>query len=178
MYLFIYMNLFIYLFIHLLYTPYISRGFYFREFRESGAIREFINTRKYLPPIPTHECDLCTQYIALLDREFNHSRKCLKVPIREKLDSRNIWRIQYSCINLFVCLCSARWLMRWKTRWNKEGEWWIITAVSSSRSAGLILSTSFAPTTQSSSTDSNKGMSKWALYFILQRTENTSHLLR
>ena len=68
-----------------LYTPYISRGFYFREFRESGAIREFINTRKYLPPIPTHECDLCTQYIALLDREFNHSRKCLKVPIREKL---------------------------------------------------------------------------------------------
>ena len=50
--------------------------------------------RKYLPPIPTHECDLCTQYIALLDREFNHSRKCLKVPIREKLDSRNIWRIQ------------------------------------------------------------------------------------
>ena len=50
----------------ILYTPYISRGFYFREFRESGAIREFINTRKYLPPIPTHECDLCTQYIALL----------------------------------------------------------------------------------------------------------------
>ena len=78
----------------LLYTPYISRSFYFREFRESGAIRKFINTRKYLPPIPTHECDLCTQYIALLDREFNHSRKCLKVPIREKLDSRNIWRIQ------------------------------------------------------------------------------------
>ena len=78
----------------LLYTPYISRGFYFREFRESGAIREFINTQKYLPPIPTHECDLCTQYIALLDREFNHSRKCLKFPIRKKLDSRNIWRIQ------------------------------------------------------------------------------------
>ena len=26
----------------------------------------------------------------LLDREFNHSRKCLEVPIREKLDSRNI----------------------------------------------------------------------------------------
>ena len=87
----------------LLYTPYISRGFYFREFRESGAIREFINTRKYLPPIPTHECDLCTQYIALLDREFNHSRKCLKVPIREKLDSRNIWHIQY-CLNLCFCI--------------------------------------------------------------------------
>ena len=80
---------------YILYTPYISRGFYFREFRESGATREFINTRKYLPPIPTHECDLCTQYIALLDRELNHSRKCLKVLIREKLDSRNIWRIQY-----------------------------------------------------------------------------------
>ena len=45
---------------NLLYTPYISRGFYFREFRESGASREFNNTRKYLPPIRTHECDLCT----------------------------------------------------------------------------------------------------------------------
>ena len=31
----------------------------------------------------------------LLDREFNHSRKCLAVPIHEKLDSQNIWRIQY-----------------------------------------------------------------------------------
>ena len=30
-------------------------GFYFRE---SGASREFNNTRKYLPPIRTHECDL------------------------------------------------------------------------------------------------------------------------
>ena len=38
---------------HVLYTPYISRGFYFREFRESGAIRKFNNT---------HECDLWTQY--------------------------------------------------------------------------------------------------------------------
>ena len=28
--------------------------------------------------------------VLLLDREFNHSRKCLEVPIREKLDSRNI----------------------------------------------------------------------------------------
>ena len=46
----------------ILYTPYISRVFYFREFRESGASREFNNTRKYLPPIRTHECDLCTQY--------------------------------------------------------------------------------------------------------------------
>ena len=48
--------------LQILYTPYISRGFYFREFRESGASREFNNTRKYLPPIRTHECDLCTQY--------------------------------------------------------------------------------------------------------------------
>ena len=32
----------------------------------------------------------------LLNRKFTHSRKCLEVPIREKLDSRNIWRIQYS----------------------------------------------------------------------------------
>ena len=30
----------------ILYTPYISRGFYFREFRESGAIHKFNNTRK------------------------------------------------------------------------------------------------------------------------------------
>ena len=29
---------------NILYTPYISRGFYFREFRKSGAIREFNNT--------------------------------------------------------------------------------------------------------------------------------------
>ena len=93
----------------ILYTPYISRSFYFREFRESGAIREFINTRKYLPPIPTHECDLCTQYIALLDREFNHSRKCLKVPIREKLDSRNIWRIQYIHVHTHIISLPAIW---------------------------------------------------------------------
>ena len=31
--------------------------------------------------------------IALLDRDFNHLRKCLEIPIREKLDSQNIWRI-------------------------------------------------------------------------------------
>ena len=29
-----------------LYTPYILRGFYFREFCESGASREFNDTRK------------------------------------------------------------------------------------------------------------------------------------
>ena len=39
---------------------------------------------------------LISRLIALLlDREFNRSRKCLEVPIREKLDSRNIRRIQY-----------------------------------------------------------------------------------
>ena len=79
----------------------IFRGvFIFANFASRVLIREFINTRKYLPPIPTHECDLCTQYIALLDHEFNHSRKCLKVPIREKLDLRNIWRIQYFLLRI------------------------------------------------------------------------------
>ena len=29
----------------------------------------------------------------LLDREFNHSRKCLEVPIRKKLDWRNIYGV-------------------------------------------------------------------------------------
>ena len=39
---------------------------------------------------------LISRLIALLlDREFNRSRKCLEVPIRKKLDSRNIRRIQY-----------------------------------------------------------------------------------
>ena len=32
----------------LLYTPYISRGFYFCEFRESGATHKFNNTRKLI----------------------------------------------------------------------------------------------------------------------------------
>ena len=76
-----------------------------------------LTTRKYiyLRSGPTHECDcvrntsntvhvqgriatfaLWKWVIApLLDCEFNHSRKCLEVPIREKLDSWNIWRIQY-----------------------------------------------------------------------------------
>ena len=31
----------------ILYTPYISRRFYFREFREAGAISEINNTLKY-----------------------------------------------------------------------------------------------------------------------------------
>ena len=35
----------------------------------------------------------------LLNHEFNHPRKCLEVPIREKLDLQNIWRIQYSFAN-------------------------------------------------------------------------------
>ena len=112
----------------LLYTPYISQGFYFREFRESGAIHKFNNTQKYLPPIRPDAwrrlvyAILVVQYSVhvqgrisnfcllkmsdmilispstalLLDRESNHLRKCLEVPIREKLDSQNIWRIQYS----------------------------------------------------------------------------------
>ena len=111
----------------LLYTPYISRGFYFHEFRESGSIREFNNTQKYLPPIRPDAwmrlvyAILVVQYtvhvqgrmislilpsenewailrspsIVLLDHKFNHSRKCREVPIREILDSRNIWRMQY-----------------------------------------------------------------------------------
>ena len=33
--------------------------------------------------------------IALLNCEFNHSRKCLEVLIRKNFDSQNIWRIQY-----------------------------------------------------------------------------------
>ena len=35
-----------------------------------------------------------SRIVLLLDREFNLSQKHLEVPIREKLDSRNIWRIQ------------------------------------------------------------------------------------
>ena len=70
----------------ILYTPYISRGFYFREFRESGASREFNNTQN----IYLRSGRMNAACVLLLDREFNHSRKCLEVPIREKLDSRNI----------------------------------------------------------------------------------------
>ena len=51
---------------NLLYTPYISRGFYFHEFRESGAVRKFINTRKYLPPIPTHMNATCVHAILVV----------------------------------------------------------------------------------------------------------------
>ena len=36
---------------YLLYTPYILRGFYFREFRESGATRE-INEGKIFTSNP------------------------------------------------------------------------------------------------------------------------------
>ena len=41
---------------------------------------------------------LISASIALLDRELNHSRKCLDVPIRKKFDSQNISRkkIQYA----------------------------------------------------------------------------------
>ena len=72
--------------IQLLYTPYISRGFYFREFRESVLFANSTTRENKLTSDPS--------IALLLDREFTHSRKCLEVPIREKLDSRNIWRIQ------------------------------------------------------------------------------------
>ena len=93
----------------ILYTPYISRGFYFHEFRASRVL--FANsqhTKISLPPIPTQQCDLSVrntrivQYTVhvqmsdwywflrppsmialLLDREFNHSRKCVEGLIRE-----------------------------------------------------------------------------------------------
>ena len=88
-------------------------GFIFANFTNRVLrTRTKLTTRfekKNLPPIPTHECNLHTQctckahditshiltspFIALFDREFNHSRKCLKVLIREKLDSQNIWLI-------------------------------------------------------------------------------------
>ena len=67
----------------------ISSGvFSFRSSSRVGAFREFI----------WHASDgsivvWCVHCWVLLDREFTHSRKCLEVPIREKLDSRNIWRI-------------------------------------------------------------------------------------
>ena len=40
------------------YAIYLHVGFQSRAFRESGASREFNNTRKYWPPIRTYECDL------------------------------------------------------------------------------------------------------------------------
>ena len=67
--------------------PYISRGFYFREFRELVLFANSTTRENKLTSDPS--------IALLLDREFTHSRKCLEVPIREKLDSRNIWRIQY-----------------------------------------------------------------------------------
>ena len=102
--------------------PYILQGFYFREFRESDAIREFNNMRKYLLlirpdawmrlvyailvvqctckvgslilPSENEWMILISPSIALLfDHKFNHSRKCLDVPIHKKFDLRNIWRI-------------------------------------------------------------------------------------
>ena len=41
---------------------------------------------------------ISSSIVLLLDREFNHSRKCLEVPICEKLDSQNIWHIQYTIL--------------------------------------------------------------------------------
>ena len=88
--------------IQILYMPYISRGFYFCKFRESGALNCPLFVRQSvakinLPPIPTQECDLCMRILAvqytvhvqmsewywflrppsmialLIDSEFNHS---------------------------------------------------------------------------------------------------------
>ena len=103
--------------IKVLYTPYISRGFYFRE---SGATREINNAQKIFTPkgsdpdawmqlayvhsararrmiLLVYGGSIDFSFIALFDREFNHSRKCRKVLIREKLDSQNIWCIHSTC---------------------------------------------------------------------------------
>ena len=102
------------------------KGIIFANFVSRVVFANSTTVKTNLPPIPTQECDLCiyailvVQYTVhvqmsewywflrppsmialLLDREFNHSRKCLEVPIREKLDSRNIWRIQYSFNHFF-----------------------------------------------------------------------------
>ena len=69
----------------ILYTPYISRGFYFREFCESGATREINNARKNIYLQSRRMNATCTQctckahdttslilispFIALFDRE-------------------------------------------------------------------------------------------------------------
>ena len=42
-------------------------------------------------------------FALLLDREFNHLRKCLEAPIREKWDLQNIWRIQYLKMSGPIC---------------------------------------------------------------------------
>ena len=87
----------------------IFRGvFIFANFA-SRVLFANLTTREniYLRSGPTHECDCVRntvhsararedRYFCLLKMsDFNHSRKCLEVPIREKFDSRNIWRIQY-----------------------------------------------------------------------------------
>ena len=124
----------------ILYTPYISRGFYFRECRESGANRDLCTTRKNIYLRSRRMNATCVHNTSstvhvqgrianfalssknewmilifpsialLLDREFNHSQKCLEVPIPEKLDSRNIWCIQYlMCIIFWVSICLIRY---------------------------------------------------------------------
>ena len=100
-------------------------GVLFSRISRVGCYSRFQQHAKInFPPIPAQECDLCirntnstvhsaraneckmksewywflrppSMIALLLDREFNHSRKCLEVPIRKKLDSQNIWRIQY-----------------------------------------------------------------------------------
>ena len=101
------------------YAIYFAGGFIFTNFA-SWVLFENLTTRKIFTSnqARTHECDcvrntsstvhsaharedryfclLKMSDCSLLDRKFNYSRKCLEVPIREKLDSRNIWRIQYT----------------------------------------------------------------------------------
>ena len=77
-----------------LYAIYFA-GFLFSRISRVGCYSRIYQHAKIFTSDPDAWMRLVYEYIALLDREFNHSRKCLKVPIREKLDSRNIWRIQY-----------------------------------------------------------------------------------
>ena len=94
-----------------------------------------------IPTVPTHECDLCIRTTSstvhsacanewmilislnsvhdslLLDREFNHARICLEVPIHKKLlDSRNIWPMFFSCFLLSLFPFSLFLI------WNKSKE--------------------------------------------------------
>ena len=68
--------------------------------RVFGKLIRAVGVRRQLAekkcPVIRYTIILISASIALLDREFNRSRKCLEVPIRKKFDSRNtcIWRIQ------------------------------------------------------------------------------------
>ena len=56
---------------------------------------------------------LTSPFIALFDRELNHSQECLKVLIREKLDSQNIWHI-YSMWGPFFVVVFCLWTCQLK----------------------------------------------------------------